>query len=72
MPAKDLFHDCFKAALLKHGWQVTHDPYNLKVSKKDLFIDLGDKKLLAAEKGTQKIAIEIKSFVSPYIFGTRF
>ena len=65
MPAKDIFHDCFKAALLKDGWQVTHDPYNLKVGKKDLFIDLGAEKLLAAEKGSQKIAIEIKSFVSP-------
>ena len=65
MPAKDIFHDCFKVALLKDGWEVTHDPYNLKVGKKDLFIDLGAEKLLAAEKGTQKIAIEIKSFVSP-------
>jgi hypothetical protein len=65
MPAKDIFHDCFKTALLKDGWKVTHDPYSLKVGKKDLFIDLGAEKLLAAEKDTQKIAVEIKSFVSP-------
>jgi hypothetical protein len=65
MPAKDLFHDCFKAALIKDGWHISHDPYTLKVGKKDLFIDLGASKLLAADKGTQKIAIEIKSFVSP-------
>lgn len=30
MPAKDIFHDCCKEALLQSGWQVTHDPYNLK------------------------------------------
>ncbi len=65
MPAKDIFHDCFKSSLIKDGWKISHDPYNLKVGKKDLFIDLGAEKLLAAEKGTQKIAVEIKSFVSP-------
>jgi hypothetical protein len=65
MPAKDIFHDCFKAALIKDGWDITNDPYNLKVGKKDLFIDLGAEKLLAADKGTEKIAVEIKSFVSP-------
>jgi hypothetical protein len=65
MPAKDIFHDCFKAALIKDGWDITNDPHNLKVGKKDLFIDLGAEKLLAADKGTEKIAVEIKSFVSP-------
>jgi XisH protein len=65
MPAKDIFHDCFKAALVKDGWNISHDPYNLKVGKKDLFIDLGAEKLLAAERGMEKIAVEIKSFVSP-------
>lgn len=65
MPAKDIFHDCFKVALIKDGWHISHDPYNLKVGKKDLFIDLGAEKLLAADKGTEKIVVEIKSFVSP-------
>ena len=65
MPAKDIFHDPFKTALLKDGWKVTHDPYSLKVGKKDLFIDLGAEKLLAAEKDTRKIAVEIKSFLNP-------
>ncbi|MFM2431796.1 MAG: fdxN element excision controlling factor protein [Cyanobacteriota bacterium] len=41
MPAKDLFHDAVKAALVKDGWTVTHDPLTLKVGKKDLFVDLG-------------------------------
>lgn len=35
----------------------------MKLSKRNLFIDLGAEKIIAAEKGNQKIAIEIKSFV---------
>ncbi len=63
MPAKDIFHDCVKAALQKDGWTITHDPLSLRIGKKDLFVDLGAEKLLAAEKGNTKIAVEIKSFV---------
>ena len=37
----------------------------LKVGKKDPFINLGAEKLIAAEKDSVKIAVEIKSFVSP-------
>jgi XisH protein len=65
MPAKDIYHDNCKQALIKDGWHISHDPYNLKIGKKDLFIDLAGEKLLTAEKDTQKIAVEIKSFISP-------
>lgn len=65
MPAKDIYHDSCKQALIKDGWHISHDPYNLKIGRKDLFIDLAGEKLITAEKGTQKIAVEIKSFVSP-------
>ena len=65
MPAKDLFHDCVKVALIRDGWQISHDPYSLKIGKKDLFVDLGAEKLITAEKGSIKIAVEIKSFVNP-------
>jgi hypothetical protein len=33
------------------------------LGKSDLFIDLGAEKILAAEKGNDKIAVEIKSFI---------
>jgi XisH protein len=65
MSAKDIYHDSCKQALIKDGWTISHDPYSLKIGKKDLFIDLAGEKLLTAEKDTQKIAVEIKSFVSP-------
>ncbi|MBD2452855.1 XisH family protein [Nostoc sp. FACHB-87] len=63
MPAKDIYHDCVKNALIKDGWQITHDPLSLKIGKKDIFIDLAAEKILAAEKQGKKIAVEIKSFV---------
>ena len=63
MPAKDIFHDCVKHALIKDSWIVTDDPLSLKIGKKDLFIDLAAEKMLIAEKGTERIAVEIKSFV---------
>ncbi len=63
MPARDLYHDIVKNALVKDGWTVTHDPYMMQVGKKDLFVDLGAEKLLAAEKDERKIAVEVKSFV---------
>lgn len=62
--AKDIFHDAVKYALEKDGWTITHDPYLLKNKERkvNLAIDLGAERLLAAEKGTDKIAVEIKSF----------
>lgn len=63
MPAKDIYHDAVKNALIKDQWTITDDPLVLSIGKKDLFIDLGAKKLITAEKDEQKIAVEIKSFI---------
>ena len=63
MPAKDIYHNCVKIALLKDGWTITDDPLSLKVGQKDIFIDLAAEKLLVAEKQGVKIAVEVKSFV---------
>ena len=62
MPAKDIYHDCVKNALIKDGWRITHDPLSLKWGKKDMYVDLGAEQLLAAAKAERKIAVEIKSF----------
>jgi hypothetical protein len=63
MPAKDIFHDNVKNALIKDGWDITNDPLKLQWGNKDLYVDLGAEKLIAAHKGSEKIAVEIKSFV---------
>ncbi|NEQ71112.1 MAG: fatty-acid oxidation protein subunit alpha [Symploca sp. SIO2D2] len=62
MPAKDIFHDCVKNSLIKAGWAITHDPFLIRLTRKKLFVDLGAEHLIAAERGIEKIAIEIKSF----------
>jgi hypothetical protein len=36
MPAKDLFHDCVRHALIHDGWTFTHDPLRLTWGGKDL------------------------------------
>ena len=62
MPAKDIYHDQVKNALIKDGWTITHDPLTLKTGR-NLYVDLGAEKLIAAEKENRKIAVEVKSFV---------
>ena len=65
MPAKDLYHDTVCTALIKDGWTITHDPLILKIGGRSVFVDLGAQKLIAAERGSEKIAVEIKSFLGP-------
>lgn len=62
--AKDKFHDAVKNALIKEGWIVTDDPLYLVFGGVDLYVDLGAEKMIAAQKENQKIAVEIKSFLS--------
>ena len=65
MPAKDIYHDTVKKALIKDGWTITHDPLRLRWGTDLLYVDLGAERLLTATKKDQKIAVEVKSFVSP-------
>jgi XisH protein len=45
------------------GWTITHDPYPLQAGRLDLAIDLGAEKTIAAQRNSEKIAVEIKSFL---------
>jgi len=63
MSAKDKVHQQFVNALKKDGWTSTHDPFRVLWKKRTLQVDLGAERLLAAEKGSDKIAVEIKSFI---------
>jgi hypothetical protein len=62
VPARDRFHNEVRSALVRDGWTITHDPLRLQWGVKDMFVDLGAERLLAAEKGQRKIAVEIKTF----------
>ena len=61
MPRRDVYHYQIREALEKDGWTITDDPLDLTTGSVDLYADLGAD-LLAAEKETVKIAVEIKSF----------
>ncbi|MFB2838619.1 XisH family protein [Floridanema evergladense] len=62
--AKDVFHQQVKNALTKEGWNITHDPLTIRISQAvKLQIDLAAETMLAAERDSEKIAVEIKSFV---------
>jgi len=65
MPAKDIYHDSVRTALIKDGWTITDDPLILNIGRRSVFVDLGAEKLIAAERDSAKIAVEIKSFLSP-------
>lgn len=64
MPSKDFYHDHVRKALEKDNWNITHDPYYIRIGRHKTFVDLGAERILiAAEKGKEKIAVEIKSFI---------
>ncbi len=64
MPAKDAFHNAMRSALVKQGWTITHDPLYIEFEDVPLYVDLGAERLLAAVRGRDKIAVEVKSFLS--------
>ena len=64
MAAKDRFHTIVRIALEKEQWKITDDPLRLDVGGTKFEIDLGAEQLLGAERGKEKIAVEIKSFLS--------
>jgi len=66
MSAKDGFHDVVKTSLQKEGWVITDDPLRIRVDRiTNIFIDLAAEKLIVADREGKKIAVEVKSFLSP-------
>jgi len=63
MSRRDFYHETVKQALIEEGWTITHDPY-IFVTDPQLSTDLGAERLIAAERETEKIAVEIKSFLA--------
>ena len=57
MPAKDIHHDLVHGLLVADGWRVTHDPYRIVVGRKNLFVDLGAEKIIAADREGKHIAV---------------
>ena len=72
MPARDIYHNAVKAALINDGWVITQDPYHVAFGGRDAYIDLGAEResfdvVLAAERDMTRIAVEIKTFTGPSV-----
>ncbi|MFO5437457.1 MAG: XisH family protein [Dolichospermum sp.] len=65
MPAKDIYHEAVKNALIKDGWTITADPYTVEYEDDNLYADLLAEKTLLPEKQKRIIVVEIKSFINP-------
>jgi hypothetical protein len=61
--ARDLIHDLVKNALIKDGWTITDDPYVIEYKEITLYADLGAERPIAAERDSEKIVVEVKSFI---------
>jgi hypothetical protein len=62
--ARDIFHDLVKTGLQAEGWMITADPYRLEFDRVKFEVDLAAERVIAAEREDDKIAVEIKSFLS--------
>ena len=62
MAARDRVHSAVRIALEKEQWRITDDPLRLEIGGTKFEIDLGAEQLIAAERGAEKIAVEIKTF----------
>jgi hypothetical protein len=60
--ARDALHHVVRTALEKDGWHITDDPLRLLIGVDTMFIDLAAERLIAAERGEERIAVEIKGY----------
>lgn len=67
MARRDIHHHLVRSALEGEGWKVTDDPFFVKIGRKSAEIDPGAERIILAERTTEKIAVEVKSFVGTSI-----
>ena len=60
--AKDTIRDAVKQALINDGWTITSEQYRLTYQELTLFADLSAERTLVAERDSEKILVEVKSF----------
>ncbi|MGF1493710.1 MAG: XisH family protein [Microcoleaceae cyanobacterium] len=63
MTAKDIYHNQVRNALVKDGWKIVHDTYQIKFKEVKLYADLAAESMFAAERNREQIIVEIKSFL---------
>lgn len=63
MPAKDIYHGAVREVLLKDGWQILKENYELKYGDDSLYPDFAAERSIAAVRENHRILVEVKSFV---------
>jgi hypothetical protein len=66
--ARDKIHGAVKIALIKDGWTITADPFVIEFDDAELKADMAAERAIAAQLGSERIAVEVKSFLSPSPF----
>ena len=66
--AKDKIHGAVKNALIKDGWTITADPFVIDFEDVELKADMAAERPIAAQRESERIAVEVKSFLSPSPF----
>lgn len=61
MARRDIFHNAVRIALEKEGWTVTDDPLRIDWGGATIKIDLGAERLLAAERGNEKLRLRSRA-----------
>ncbi len=61
--AKDIIHDAVKHALQADGWEITSEHFTIRYEEFTLYPDIAAERTLAAQRGLEKIAVEVKSFL---------
>ena len=67
MAEKDLIHSAVRRALEKEKWIITDDPLRIPTGGTIIKMDMGAERVIAAERGEEKIAVEVKSLLRPSI-----
>ena len=62
--ARDSIHEVVVIAFEKDRWNITNEPLTFRVNNNRVMVDLGVERIIGIEKGKEKIAVEIKSFLS--------
>jgi len=69
MSVRDAYHEHVREALERDGWSITADPFLISFGSTKAEIDLAAEKLLAACRGTERIAVEVKCFPQSALSG---
>jgi XisH protein len=66
--ARDKIHGAVKNALTKDGWTITADPFVIEFKDAELKADMAAERAIAAQRDSERIAVEVKSFLGPSPF----